>query len=395
MKKHSVFLSFLFITLFLLLPNCGGDSGNTASDSDRVDSGDEGYFSPTGKVTLYVYTCSGELLSTFKVDKEGEIRIQLTPPYSGELKIIASRDGAYSGLYSTNNGGTINVNLDPAENDGDYHGMVFGYGGYNMDFQVMDYLGLRFFEKEGASVTVPTNVYGRYTLVDGKYLFADDTAGSSGAVSFTPNETYKYEDLIFQYFDNANTADTAKPNIYLYPEATIDLSVSISFPQGGHLTKSDPEYGNGWDVTVEPDGTIDNYHTFLFYEALVPAKYQEERGFVVKKEHLEEFFTENLTKSGFEGQEIEDFLEWWMIRLLDSPYYVIYPQYENDIAKLIQIEFSQKPDNFRRLYYLVQRTENPEDFAELEPPTIPPFERKGFFAVDWGLVQYRTKNSVR
>ena len=225
----------------------------------------------------------------------------------------------------------------------------------------------------------------------------EDDSGNTGDSTFDEDDSGDTGDSTSEEdrVDTGETADCAKPNIYLYPESTIDLFVSIAFPQGGHVTASDPGYGNGWDVTVEPDGTIDNYHTFLFYEALVPAKYQEEKGFVVKKEHLEDFFTENLTKSGFEGQEIEDFLEWWLIRLLDSPYYVIYPQYEDDIAPLIEIEFSQKPDNFRRLYYLVQRTENPEDFAGLEAPTIPPFERKGFFAVDWGVVQYRTKNSVK
>ncbi|MCK5807677.1 hypothetical protein KAH37_01695, partial [bacterium] len=252
--------SFLLIVLIMLFSvvSCGG--------------GDTDYVSPTGKVTVLVYNCSGEVLSAFKVDEEGDLKIQLDSSYTGDLMVVASRDGAYSELYPTNNGGIITVKLDSVENDGNYHGVVFGYGGRYMDFQKMDYEGLVFSKDGGGYITTPSNVYARYTIADGNYTTVDSNGmTASESATFTPNERYKYEDIFFKYLDDGDTADTAKPNIYLYPESTIDLFVSIAFPQGGHVTASDPGYGNGWDVTVDPDGTIDNYHTFLFYEALVPA----------------------------------------------------------------------------------------------------------------------------
>lgn len=93
-----------------------------------------------------------------------------------------------------------------------------------------------------------------------------------------------------------------KPNIYLYPEKKTDIDLSISFPLGGNVYKSIPEYGNGWSVTVEPDGTIDGKYGYLFYESTHPDHYQYGKGWVVKKENLENFSgkTLKITDSGEE-----------------------------------------------------------------------------------------------
>ncbi|MDB4582268.1 hypothetical protein N9164_03880, partial [Draconibacterium sp.] len=145
-----------------------------------------------------------------------------------------------------------------------------------------------------------------------------------------------------------------KPNIYIYPEEEILLSVSLDFPQGGEVIASIPDYGNGWDVNVETSGRIDGKYDYLFYESNQPDVWQMEKGWCLKKENLAEFFTNNLTVYGFEGQEIENFIEYWGPRFNTANYYLIYPQTNTLIDNVIELNFSEKPDNVLRLFYLVK-----------------------------------------
>jgi hypothetical protein len=47
------------------------------------------------------------------------------------------------------------------------------------------------------------------------------------------------------------------------------------------VVQSEPEYSDGWQVTVEPDGTIDGRYGYLFYEAEVPRRYTPAGGWSV------------------------------------------------------------------------------------------------------------------
>ncbi|MCD4829084.1 MAG: hypothetical protein K8R90_06605 [Candidatus Cloacimonetes bacterium] len=178
----------------------------------------------------------------------------------------------------------------------------------------------------------------------------------------------------------------AKPNIYLYPQATIDLDVNISFPLKGEVTTSIPQFPDEWqNLRVEPDGTINGQFNYLFYECVVPAFSQKTAGWVVKREELEAFFIDNLQETGFIQAEIDDFIEHWIPRLLDAEYYAIYPQYNEQLDPLIRLEFSQQPDNVLRLSYYVQELDSND--LELQAPVIPPFERAGFAVAEWGLIR--------
>ncbi len=66
-----------------------------------------------------------------------------------------------------------------------------------------------------------------------------------------------------------------KPNIYIYPTSSTSLAVNIQFPVGGNIIESIPEYGNGWNVSVEPNGTINNEFGYLFYECSIPNLFQK------------------------------------------------------------------------------------------------------------------------
>lgn len=175
-----------------------------------------------------------------------------------------------------------------------------------------------------------------------------------------------------------------KPNIYLYPTKTCSLSVKLEFPIGGKIIESIPDYTNGWDVIVEPSGKINNKYDFLFYESENPGRLQSSAGWVVNKDSLNSFFTQNLSATGFVGNEIKDFIDYWVPRLNDYPHYAIYPQYTQEIEKIIKLNISIKPDNVLRLFYVIKGVNSPS--LEVKVPIIPKFERFGFTVAEWGVV---------
>jgi len=184
--------------------------------------------------------------------------------------------------------------------------------------------------------------------------------------------------------DDDETPDL-KPNIYLYPLVETQIQVSIDFPKDGQVTVSDPEYGTGWDVNVTPDGIIDNAHTFLFYESIQPDLWQKDVGWVIAKEDLEEFFYSSLEAYGFVGDEVADFIEWWVPRLVDFPFYVIRPQVQNDIEVVNILKVTPKPDSLLRFRLYITGTDNPIQI--LTKPEMPEtFKRKGFTVTEWGVI---------
>jgi len=176
-----------------------------------------------------------------------------------------------------------------------------------------------------------------------------------------------------------------KPNIYLYPENSIELDLSISFPQTGEVVTSIPEYPDNWkNIKVEPDGTIDGQYGFLFYESKQPNFVQRTKGWVVECKDLEVFFRKDLKESGFIQTEIDDFVEYWIPILTDSEYFALFPQYNKQLDPLIQLNFSKQPDSILRLTYVIEKIDSDEN--KFEEPEIPPFERIGFVVAEWGVV---------
>jgi len=81
-----------------------------------------------------------------------------------------------------------------------------------------------------------------------------------------------------------------KPNLYLYPTSKQTISVTLEFPHGGRILDSDPPYGSGWTVEVDPNGRINGRYDYLYYEAQTEDRYQYSSGWVVQKDTLHQFF---------------------------------------------------------------------------------------------------------
>ncbi len=181
-----------------------------------------------------------------------------------------------------------------------------------------------------------------------------------------------------------DTMRVYKPNIYIYPKQEMNLDVKISFPQGGKIINSIPEYNGGWNVNVDDKGKIESKYDYLFYESDQPNIWQYKSGWVIEKAKLSQFFNSNMAAYGFNQKEINDFVEYWIPRLKTFKFYKIYPQEKKWIDEVIQIDYSTKPDNLLRLFYVIEGT---DDIVSIGLHTsIAKFNRTDFYITEWGVI---------
>lgn len=172
-----------------------------------------------------------------------------------------------------------------------------------------------------------------------------------------------------------------KPAIYLYP--TKKSSVNVSLRINGTITKTIPAYNNGWKVTANPDGMIEGGYDYLFYEADLKTLSVPDEGWVVAYGELNRWFDLNLVKLGLNAKEKKQFKEYWMKELPSAPYYKIQLLGEQFMSDNMALTITPKPDAVLRLnFYFTPLKQT----VKIKEPTVKPFIRKGFSAVEWGGV---------
>lgn len=177
-----------------------------------------------------------------------------------------------------------------------------------------------------------------------------------------------------------------KPNIYIYPNENIQLTVELEFPLGGKVLTSIPDYGEGWNITVDTNGLINHNYNYLFYESEQPDVWQKDNGWIIPQSDLEVFFRENMSKYGFHGNEINDFIEYWIPKFNDFEYYAVYPQTFEIINEAIRISFSNPPDNLLRLFYVVEGRNKLNGPLLTDPIIDLNFKRENYFVTEWGVI---------
>ncbi len=175
----------------------------------------------------------------------------------------------------------------------------------------------------------------------------------------------------------------AKPVIYLYPEQEMEVTVRLDY--SGRLTTTYPVYGEGWEVTAMPDGTLTNKrdgreYAYLFWEGKSKANYDLSKGFVVKGEETREFLQEILPKLGLIPKEYNDFIVYWLPRMEHNPYNLITFQ-TSRYTESAKLTVTPEPDSLLRVFMAYRPLSAP---VEIEPPVIEPFERNGFTIIEWG-----------
>lgn len=186
-------------------------------------------------------------------------------------------------------------------------------------------------------------------------------------------------------------AECAKPVIYLYPEKTTNVSIKV----GAHVTKSEPEYGSGWKVTVEPNGVLHDENgkkwQSLFWDGRGYGEYPTIReGHVVSRQNVRGAIDHDLTALGLNERERTDFLEFWMPHMPDAPYIRLSWLTTSEMNQLAPLAVSPQPDTIIRVFLDFSGQESAK--TQLKPQTLLSIPRKGFTLVEWGGLLYSSKD---
>ena len=328
----------------------------------------------------------GREIARINLREEGTVLISpsnndpyMDPPH---YFIYATREDFYTHLYFCEQGDVIDIDLTEVDPD-KFCGVLFIENGYFADEPVKN-TEITVKDETGPIHTFMTDEYGRFAIdiSTGDYVI-EFWYPAPGSEEHKYEEPFSVSGSYSDYYSMSNIP-VEKPNIYVYPLETMHLSITLSFPNGGHLTSSDPDYGDGWHVVVEPSGVIDGSYDYLFYESRNPDFCQYDVGWVVACGDLQTFFENNMTDAGFSEKEVDDFLEYWVPLLTKYPHYAIYPQYAEDMAQMIKICCSPEPDNSFRLVYAIRGIHS--NTVNLLEPVTRAARREGFFIMEWGVI---------
>ena len=178
-----------------------------------------------------------------------------------------------------------------------------------------------------------------------------------------------------------------KPVIYLYPEETTDISVRMHFPNGC-FNVTYPDYGNGWNVTAHPDGTLINHadgheYSYLYWDGETATEWDFSTGFVIKGSDTAKFFQEKLAYLGLTPREYNEFIVYWLPKMQDNPYNLISFQttvYEESARLYV----SPQPDSMLRVFMTFIALDKEIDIPEQK---LDSFNRTGFSVIEWGGIQ--------
>ncbi|MHA1985989.1 MAG: hypothetical protein ACW98D_05050 [Promethearchaeota archaeon] len=170
-----------------------------------------------------------------------------------------------------------------------------------------------------------------------------------------------------------------KPAIYLYPQETSKIKVSLSI--NGEITVSEPEYNNGWDVVVEPGGNIEGNYDYLFYEARLNYLKTPDDGWCVEYEYLELWMNTTLKELGLNEKESKDFKDFWLDFLPIANFYEIKLLSKEYLDLNLGLLIDPKPETIIRVILTFFPYQNA---VEIDTPLIKTPIRSGFTVVEWG-----------
>ena len=183
----------------------------------------------------------------------------------------------------------------------------------------------------------------------------------------------------------AEEACAAKPVIYLYPEE--ETAVSVTLDYDGQLTTTYPAYGDGWQVTALPDGTLydaeGRTYSYLFWEGTCDMTFDFSQGFCVPGADTAEFLRSSLEKLGLVPREYNEFIVYWLPRMEGNAYNLIAFQ-SDDYTDHARLTISPEPESILRVFMAWQPLTAP---VEVESQELSPFTRTGFTVVEWGGAQ--------
>lgn len=174
----------------------------------------------------------------------------------------------------------------------------------------------------------------------------------------------------------------AKPVIYLYPEATMNVEVKLDYH--GRLTCTYPEYDDGWTVTAQPDGTLTDasgmQYNYLYWEGVTPTEYDFSEGFCVAGKDTAAFLEVTLEKLGLSRREANEFIIYWLPMMEGNSYNLI--SFQTDIyTESARLAIYPEPDTLIRVFMAWKPLDAQVEIPAQDLKTV---DRMGFTVVEWG-----------
>lgn len=176
-----------------------------------------------------------------------------------------------------------------------------------------------------------------------------------------------------------------KPIIYLYPEELMGVNVILGKPE--NIICSYPQYYDGWSVMAYPNGDLVDEKTgrelySLYYECIGTHSFELARtGFVVAKEDTISFLEEKLEILGLTEHEAEEFIIYWLPRLMQNEYNYIRFASQDEIEEIMPLTIVPAPDTTIRVLMYFTGLDSEIEISEQK---LTPVTREGFTVVEWG-----------
>ncbi|MCL5795595.1 MAG: hypothetical protein M1338_04565 [Patescibacteria group bacterium] len=186
--------------------------------------------------------------------------------------------------------------------------------------------------------------------------------------------------IIFTGRDFAGLVECGKPVIYLYPEKTTNVSVKV----GADITKSDPEYNNGWEAIAQPSGKLtvaSKIYDYLFWEGQGQEYPIINSGKVVETNNIEQVLKNDLVQLGLNQKESADFMEFWLPKMPSTPFVRLTWLGTDQMNKLAPLSVEPKPDTMIRIFLDFEGFNQP---INITPQKLSATARIGFTLVEWG-----------
>lgn len=176
-----------------------------------------------------------------------------------------------------------------------------------------------------------------------------------------------------------------KPIIYLYPETTTEVSVTLGYPD--KLTATYPEYNDGWHVIAEPSGNLTELSTnrqlYSLYWEGDQGKFEiTDEGFIVKGSEVASFLEDKLPLLGLNARETEEFIIYWLPIMQQNEYNYVRFTTPAEIEEYMPLNIDPKPDTTIRVLMVTKPLERPIPLREQILSDAS--ERHGFTVVEWG-----------
>lgn len=218
----------------------------------------------------------------------------------------------------------------------------------------------------------------QFYLDQSHYEVVTDSVGCKGGYTTTIEVDFRNSEIMIE---------VDKPVIYLYPESTTDVNVKLNF--NGNLGFTWPQYNEGWNVTAQPDGSLQSAgksFDYLFWEgsaSVSASSFDNTSGYIVQRDTLADFFEHALTKMNLSPRERQDFITYWCPRMIQNEFNYIHFASEQEYNSIATMNITPQPDEVFRVFMVWSKADPKENTVE-RFQDLPRASRKGFTVVEWG-----------